>query len=215
MFAKRIMAVATAAAAISLASTSLFAAELTVGSLAFSSQKIKADKTDAGSKSVFGVNGRYHDTLSQTMSWYAIGGIKANSYSSGASGLAPDNSMGIIVGGGARYYFSPFSPSAVPFGFIGGSFNVDSDATFDGNGYTETTKNGIYHSAGLGLRMALDEMLFFELESAFYETPLYAVEKTTSVTAAGESKSERTTMQLFAQTFGPFNNVFLSLGVRL
>jgi hypothetical protein len=63
--------------------------------------------------------------------------------------------------------------------------------------------------------MALDEMLFFELESAFYETPLYAVEKTTSVTAAGESKSERTTMQLFAQTFGPFNNVFLSLGVRL
>lgn len=214
MFAQRIMAVA-AATGMFFASTCLNAAELTFGSLAFSSQKIKTDNSDAGSKSVFGINGRYHDTLSQTMSWYAIGGIKANSYSSGASGLAPDNSMGIIVGGGARYYFSPFNPSAVPFGFIGGSFNVDSDAAFDSAGYTETTKSGIYHSAGLGLRMALDDMLFFELESAFYETPLYAVEKSNTVTANGKSKSEKTTMQLFAQTFGPFNNVFLSLGMRL
>jgi hypothetical protein len=206
---------AIAATALSLTYTNVFAAEMTLGSLAFSSQRTKDDSKDAGSKSIFSVNGRYHDTLSQTMSWYAVGGIKANSYSSGNSGLSPDNSIGIAIGGGARYYFSPFNPSAVPFGFLGASFKVDSDATFNSLGYSETSSNGVYHTAGLGVRMALDEMLFMEIESAFYETPLFAVERTKNVTAAGESKSETTTMQLFAQTFGPFNNVFISLGMRL
>ena len=63
--------------------------------------------------------------------------------------------------------------------------------------------------------MALDDSLFFELESSFYESPLFAIEKTTTATGTTETKNEKTTMQLFAQTFGPFNNVFLSLGMKL
>jgi hypothetical protein len=197
------------------ASGSAFATEATLGTLLFSTQKTKADGVDSGTKSSFGATGRYHDTLSQTMSWFATGGLGINSYSSGKSGKAPDNSVDLVLGGGVRYYFSPFSQSAVPFAFAGGSFKSDSEATFNAAGYTETAVSGLFHSSGLGLRMALDDTLFFELESAFYESPLFAIEKTTTVTSATETKNEKTTMQLFAQTFGPFNNVFLSLGMKL
>lgn len=195
--------------------TRAFATEATLGTLLFSSQKTKTDGVDAGTKSSFGVTGRYHDILSQTMSWFATGGIGVNSYSSGASGKAPDNSVDLVLGGGVRYYFSPFSQSAVPFGFVGASYKSDSESTFTSTGYTETVTSGLFHSAGLGLRMALDDMLFFELESGFYESPLFAIEKTTTVAGPLETKNEKTTMQLFAQTFGPFNNVFLSLGTKL
>ena len=197
------------------ASGSAFATEATLGTLLFSTQKTKSDGVDSGTKSAFGVTGRYHDTLSQTMSWFATGGIGINSYSSGKSDKAPDNSVDLILGGGVRYYFSPFSPSAVPFAFAGGSFKSDSEATFNSSGYTETAVSGLFHSSGLGLRMALDDSLFFELESSFYESPLFAIEKTTTASGTTETKNEKTTMQLFAQTFGPFNNVFLSLGMKL
>ncbi len=194
---------------------SAFATEATLGTLLFSSQKSKSDGVDSGSKSAFGVTGRYHDTLSQTMSWFATGGIGINSYSSGNSGKAPDNSVDLLLGGGVRYYFSPLSQSAVPFGFAGGSYKSASQSEFNKVGYTEKTVNGLFHSAGLGFRMALDDSLFFELESTFYESPLLAIEKTITASGTTETKDEKTTMQLFAQTFGPFNNVFLSLGMKL
>ena len=193
----------------------VFAADATLGTLLFSSQKYKADGVDSGTKSAFGVTGRYHETMNQTTSWFATGGVGINSYSSGKSNNSPDNSIDLILGGGARYYFSPFNQSAVPFGFIGASFKSDSEAAFSTTGYTENSTSGLFHSAGLGLRMALDDTLFFELESAFYDTPLFAIEKATTVSGSAESKTEKTTMQLFAQTFGPFNNVLLSLGMKL
>jgi hypothetical protein len=215
LFAISMRGFVAAACVVGLSGGTAFATEATLGTLLFSSQKTKTDGVDAGSTSSFGARGRYHDVLSQTMSWFATGGIGVNSYSSGVSGKAPDNSVDLVLGGGVRYYFSPFSQSAVPFGFVGASYQSNSEATFTSTGYTEKVTNGLFHSSGLGLRMALDDTLFFELESAFYESPLFAIEKTTTVAGPLETKNEKTTMQLFAQTFGPFNNVFLSLGMKL
>ncbi len=214
-FTRPVHGALTAAFMLGISTGTAFATEATMGTVLFSSQKTKTDGVDAGTTSSFGVTGRYHDAMSQTMSWFATGGIGVNSYSSGASGKAPDNSVDLTLGGGVRYYFSPFSQSAVPFGFVGGAYKSRSDATFTATGYTDTVISGLFHSSGIGLRMALDDTLFFELESAFYESPLFAIEKTTTVVGPAETKSEKTTMQLFAQTFGPFNNVFLSLGMKL
>lgn len=191
------------------------AAEATLGSVIFSSQKTKIDGDDAGTTSTFGVAGRYHDVLDQATSWYATTEIAVKSYSSGTGVKAPDNHINLALGGGARYYFAPFSPSAVPFGFAAAAFKSAASAVFTSNGYTETAVMGLFHTAGLGLRMALDDTIFFELESSFYESPLYAITKITTQTGDASRKEETTSMELFAKTFGPFDSVILSLGVKL
>lgn len=191
------------------------AAEATLGSIIFSSEKSKIDGRDAGSTSTFGVAGRYHDVLDQTTSWYATTEIGVKSYTSGATGKAPDNSVNLTLGAGARYYFAPFSPSAVPFGFGAAAFKSASSAVFTSSGYSETSLTGLFHTAGLGIRMALDDTVFFELESPFYESPLYAITKTINQAGDNSEKEETTSMELFAKTFGPFNSVLLSLGMKL
>ena len=149
------------------------------------------------------------------------------SYESGQGGSAPDNSTGISLGGGMRMYFSPFGHSVVPYVAGSGRYMNDKDTTYDGGtgGFREVESSGLYYSGAIGIRVGMNEDFFLEIESAIFDSALYANEKTerTTVTTGGAggttvttSEDETTRMELFASSGGAqLGNAVFALGMKL
>jgi hypothetical protein len=198
---------------------SVQAADLTLVSGLFQRTSPKIEGKNTGSKTVFGLGGRYSDELSTDMAWLVATDVSLRSYSSGNGLPTPDNSVSLALQGGVRYYFKPFAEAIVPY--VTGTASVASTKTADWekNGYTQVTASGLYYGANAGIRAGLGDALFVELELPFFESPLFSVSETETVTKEADGtkskKEETTSTALYAQSSAPITSIRLGIGLKL
>ena len=195
------------------------AADITLVSGFYKKSNEKINGNSKGSVSTISLGGRYQDDLSSETAWIGQGAVNLKSYTGSSGTLAPDNSVGILIGGGIRYYFKPFATSVVPY--VSGVANLQNDksAKWTDTGYVQTTESGLYYGANAGIRAGLGDNFFVELELPFFSSPLFAVTKTETVTQTGNtstsSKNETTETALYASSSGQLNDVRLGVGMKL
>ena len=91
------------------------AADIAMVSGLFKNESAKVDGTNAGGKTEISFGARYHEDMATNMAWFAHGGLSLKNYKGGKNTESPDNTTGVTMGGGVRWYFTPFSTAAVPF----------------------------------------------------------------------------------------------------
>ena len=201
------------------ASTSLYAADITLVSGFYQKSSDKIDGKTKGSTSIFGAGGRYSDDLNTDTAWIGLADVKMKSYTAAAGIPSPDNSFGMEVGGGVRYYFKPFATAIVPY--VSGIAKIlnDKEVEWLPEGYQQTSKSGLYYGANAGIRAGLGEDIFIELELPFFTSPLFAVTKVEKTTQVGEgtstSKEESTDTALYVSSVGNITDVKVGIGMKL
>ncbi|MEI8026116.1 MAG: hypothetical protein WCI18_07190 [Pseudomonadota bacterium] len=170
------------------------AAEVSLLTGGYSSIKRGTDKS-----SVFELGGRYHEAYDKNIELYYLLGLIFRNYSEGG------DSNGIEIGGGARYYGTPFSTQIKPYVALQGWYKNDEQKLFN------TKESGIYYSGLLGFRFVFNEKVFFDLEGDLFESALASSKKETKNTSATQEETETTTSQLRASSRN--DNFFSSLKV--
>ena len=186
----------------------------------FKNESNKVDGSNAGGKSEINVGARYHDDLATNMAWFGHGAISLKSYKAGSNTEAPDNSTGIVVGGGVRWYFTPFNASAVPFASAMGSYQNDKEVENNSaSSFTEIESSGLYYAGSGGVRIGMDTRYWVELETVIFNSALFAAEKSLrSDTVNGvttTTKRESTKTELFVESFAPITSTLVSFGMKL
>jgi len=202
---------------LSLVSNRGFAADVSLVSGLFKKESAKIDGKNAGNTSEFGAAGRFHDDLSESMGWYAEGGLALNSYSATDGRRSPDNGVSILLGGGVRHYFKPFATAVVPYASAGGDVRNRKEVTWTKDGYEETLTNGLYYNAALGVRAGLDSNFFVELELPLFDRALFAVAKKTTIVdgaTPSENKEETTYNELWVDAVGNLTDMRLAIGYK-
>lgn len=215
------LAVSIAAAlCISVAGTqTASAADVTLISGFYQKSSEKINGSTKGSTSLISLGGRFADDLNTDTAWLAEGSLKLRSYAASAGNPTPDNSMGVTIGGGARYYFKPWVTAVVPY--VSGIVKITSDksANWTDTGYRQTTTSGLYYGANAGIRAGLGDNFFVELELPFFDSPLFAVTKTETVTQNGgattSSKEENTETALYISSVAKLTEAKVGLGMLL
>lgn len=199
-------------------STSAFAAEVSLVSGLYKKTADKAEGKNNGSTSTFGLGGRFHDDLGGSLAYFASAGLFANSYTAPDGRSSPSNAVNLSIGGGVRNYFKPFGTAVVPFGAVSADIRNQKAVDWKTGGYTETTTNGIHYGASLGIRAGLDTNFFVELELPLFDSALFDVAKTVNVDESTgtkvETKSERTTNELWASTSQGINSAVIAIGYK-
>ena len=207
------------AAFVALTHSNVFAADLTMTSGFYQKFNTKIEGKSKGSTSLVSVGGRYSDDLNSDMSWLGEGAVKMRSYAASGGVPSPDDSVGILISGGARYYFKPFSEAVVPYVSGIATIKSDKDATWTTTGYRQTTTSGLYYSANAGIRAGLGGNFFVELELPFFESPLFAVKKTETVEQTGQAtsstKEEETETALYVSSVAKITDARLGIGMKL
>lgn len=208
-----------------LFSGELLAAEASLVSGLYRSKEEKIGGQDQGKESVINAGGRYSDELGPRMFWFGEGALTLKSYTAGKSGDSPSNSTGLSAGGGIRYYFVKLAESISPYTYGKGVFKNEKDVVRSSGSpdYRQTETNGLYYSGHLGIRFSLDPDFFFEIETPFFESALFATEKTEHVsfttvagaTAKTTTKGETNRTELYADTDGAFASMVVAIGMRL
>ena len=171
------------------------AAEVSLLSGGYSSIKKGSEKSSA-----FELGGRYHEAYDQNIELYYLLGLIFRNYSEGG------DSNGIEIGGGARYYGTPFSSQIKPFVALQAWYKNDEQKLF------QTKESGLYYSGILGFRFGFNEKVFFDLEGNLFESALASSKKETKSTSATQTEeTETTTSQLRASSRN--DNFFSSLKV--
>jgi len=203
-------------------SRSALAADVAMVSGLFKTESAKIDGTNAGGKTEISAGARYHEDMGSNMAWFGHGGLSLKSYKAPSGGESPDNSTGIALGGGVRWYFSPFSTSAVPFAAAMGSYENDKDVDYQGSsgGFSETESSGLYYAGSGGVRIGMDSRFWVELETMIFKSALYATEKRQSYGVVNGqfqagSKTQTTKTELFAETYAPLTSTLVSFGMKL
>ena len=213
---RRILAVTLLSAS---ATTSLNAADITLLSGFYQKSSEKIDGVTKGSTSLVSLGGRFSDDLNTDTAWIGEGAIKMRSYAASGGSPSPDNSMGVTIGGGVRYYFKPFATAVVPY--VSGIAKVTSDksAKWTTTGYEQTSISGLYYGANAGIRAGLGDNFFVELELPFFESPLFSVAKTETVRQSGgtttTSKEENTETALYVSSVAKITDARLGIGMKL
>jgi hypothetical protein len=208
-----------AAGILAFSANAAYAADVTMVSGFYKKSNVKIEGKTKGYSSTVSFGGRYQDDLSTDTAWIGQTSVKMRSYTGSNGNLAPDNSVSILVGGGIRYYFQPFTTAVVPY--VSGIVNLQNEknAKWTATGYTETTESGLYYGANAGIRAGLGEKFFVELEMPFFFSPLFGVTSTETVTQTGDTstrtKDESTDTSLFASSSGSINDVRLGVGMKL
>lgn len=200
--------------------SSVWAADVALVSGLYRGETVKQGGAKVSDLNEISFGGRYLDDLSKNMGWFADASLDSKSYSGG-----PDSSVGLEIGGGARYYFLPFAQSMVPFASADGHFKNEKNVDFMSGlpDYVQTETNGLFYGGGVGVRIGLDTQFWLELESRFFESALVATETvkriqtvtTGTTTTTVETKSERTRTELYVSTRGAFSQLMLSVGMKL
>lgn len=203
----------------------LLAAEASLVSGLYRSKEEKVGGQSAGKESVVNAGGRYSEELGPRAFWFGEGGLTLKSYTAGKSGDSPSNSTGLTAGGGVRYYFNKLAETISPYVYGKGVFKNEKDVTRSATSpdYTQTETNGLFYSGHLGIRFSLDTDFFFEIETPFFESALFATKKTEIVnftTVAGTTtktttKGETNRTELYAETDGAFESMVVAIGMRL
>lgn len=199
------------------AGSQALAADISLVSGFYKSESSKSEGKSLGSSSLFGFAGRFHDDLSENLSWYGIGGLQLASYSAADGRKSPDNSVSLTVGGGIRHYFKPFGAGVVPYASGGGRVANDRSAKFTTSGYTEINDSGLRYEAAIGVRAGLDESFFAELELPLFDNALFGVRKEVTVVEGPpvtETKKETTYNQLWVDSSGQLLEARIALGYK-
>jgi len=179
----------------------------------------KSKVEDGLSKSEITLGARYAQQFSQSMFWFAQGGLSIKSYSSGGD-ITPDSTNDISTFGGIRMYFDRINETFTPYGMVSGGFQTISDASQPvANTINETKESGLYYGAAIGLRMNLSKAFFLDLEAPLFNSALSAERKTTNTTQVGSAKTETTSkttrQELYLDSSGAFGDLILSFGMRI
>jgi len=200
-------------------STPAVAADVTFLSGIYQKSSDKVDGSSRGSTSTLSLGGRFSDDLTTETAWVAEGDLRLISYSAAAGSPSPDNAMGLKLGGGSRYYFKPIVEAVVPYATAIVTLKSEKALQWLANGYSETTKSGLYYGANAGIRAGLGNNFFVELEFDFFESPLFAVTKVETVTSAGglnsTAKNETTESAIFAKSSVKFDEAKIGIGMLL
>lgn len=203
------------AAAALLMPFSALGADVSLVSGLYKKESDKIDGKTSGSTSTFGLGGRYHDDMGESLAWYGVGSLSMHSYSAPDGLKSPDNGMSILAGGGLRHYFKPFATAVVPYGSAGGDVRNIKSVNWQEAGYDEITLNGLYYNAAIGLRTGLDSNIFVEFELPLFDRALFAVAKKVSVRdAQPETKEETTYNELWVTSFEEISRVRLAIGYQ-
>jgi hypothetical protein len=194
-----------------------YGADVTLISGVYKQEKTKINGSNAGGQSEISAGARYHEDLSTQVAWFGQAQLAFRDYRGADDRKAPDNSTGIAIGGGLRRYFANFPQGVAPF--VAGVVAVKNDKTavFTQGGYVETSENGLFYGATLGLRLGLDTPFFAELELPIFESALIASvkEETYSETTKETTKKEGTRTELFASSRAPLTHIMVGVGMRL
>jgi hypothetical protein len=200
-------------------SQNTFAADVTFLSGVYQKSSDKVDGSSRGSTSTLSFGGRFSDDLTTETAWIAEGDLRLISYSAAAGSPTPDNALGLKLGGGSRYYFKPIVEAVVPYATGVVTLKSEKQLQWLSNGYSETTKSGLYYGANAGIRAGLGNDFFVELEFEFFESPLFAVTKVetvTSVDGANQTKKNETTESaIFAKSSVNFDEAKIGIGMLL
>jgi hypothetical protein len=195
------------------------AADVTFLSGIYQKSSAKVDGSSRGSTSTVSLGGRFSDDLTTETAWVAEGDIRLISYSVTGGGPTPDNALGLKVGGGSRFYFKPIVEAVVPYATGIVTMRSEKSVQWLVNGYKETTKSGLYYGANAGIRAGLGSNFFVELEFDFFESPLFAVTKTETVSSnagvTATSKDETTETSIFAKSSVKFDEAKVGIGMLL
>lgn len=203
--------------ALGVFTTAAYAADISLVSGLFKKESSKIEGKNAGSTSVFGLGGRFHDDLDEMLAWYGQAELGMNSYSAPDGRRSPDNGVSLKFGGGVRHYFKPFATAVVPFASVGGDVRNQKEVVWTSNGYVDTQTNGLYYNAAIGLRTGLDSNIFVELELPLFDRALFAVAKKTTIVdgaTPSESKEETTYNELWVDSFGPLQAARVAVGYK-
>jgi hypothetical protein len=195
------------------------AADVTFLSGIYEKSSAKVDGSSKGSTSTVSLGGRFSDDLTTETAWVAEGDLRLISYSVTGGGPTPDNALGLKIGGGSRFYFKPIVEAVVPYATGIVTLRSEKSVQWLSSGYRETTKSGLYYGANAGIRAGLGSNFFVELEFDFFESPLFAVTKTETVSTTGgvtaTSKDETTETSLFAKSSVKFDEAKVGIGMLL
>lgn len=218
---KQFFAIGAASVVLLLAAAPVQGAEVSLMSGIYKQADYETDGDDAGKESTIDLGTRYGDKLDEDTTWYGQGRLTMRSYEEGELDAAPSNSTSLSLGYGTRFDFDSFTETSFPYLTLLGEYKNDKRADINGNSFTETEKNGLYYSAGVGVRVGLTIDVFLDLESQLFESALFATEKTETTTVAPDgsetsSESETQKTELFVDSFeGFFNSVTVSVGMLL
>ncbi len=195
------------------------AADVTMVSGFYQKENQKIDGKTKGSISKISLGGRFSDDLNTNTAWIGEGDLNMRSYTASGGVPTPDNSVGLTVGGGVRYYFKPIATAVVPYAAAMAWIKNDKEASYTDTGYTQTSTSGVFYGANAGIRAGLGDNFFVELELPFFQSPLFSVTKTEKVDQIGGSKStatdENTETALFVQSSARLMDARLGVGMRL
>ncbi len=206
-------------AVLALGASSSMAADLTLLSGFYRRSSPKIEGKNTGSTSIINLGGRYTDDLTSETAWIGGAEIDLRSYSGSGGVPAPDNSVGITISGGARYYFKPFAESVVPY--VSGIARIvnTKEAEWVQGGYNQTTTSGLYYGGNAGIRSGLGGNFFVELEIPLFDSPLFSATETERVReVAGvttTSKEESTDTALYVSSVANITKVRIGLGMKL
>lgn len=193
-----------------------FGADLSLVSGFLEMEKDKRQGSNAGSQTHVSASGRFEDVLSTELNWFAQGGLSFHTYTAGEGGKAPSDGTGVSAGGGVRWYFTPFTTGVVPFLAGLGVVETDQDVSYPGTAfYEQTTRSGLYYGGNVGMRVAMNSRFFVELELPVFKSALFETIKTENNSATGNTKTEKTRMDLFVKSSAGFNSLLVNVGMKL
>jgi hypothetical protein len=202
-----------------LCNTNLFAADATLVSGFYQKSSDKINSQTKGSTSTLSLGGRFSDDLTTSTSWLGETSIKMRGYTAASGRVSPDNGVGLMVGGGMRTYFAPFTTGVVPY--LSGTATLISDKSskWTESGYRQTTISGLYYGANAGIRAALGGSFFVELDLPIFNSPMFAVTKTETFVQTGadvtSSNEESTETALYIDSVANLMDVNLGIGMKL
>lgn len=183
-----------------LQGTLAFSGDLSLVTAGFSSQKQNDNKATN-----IEIGGRFHEALEKNIEVYYLLGLKLRNYSEGG------DSNGIEIGGGGRYYGSPFSSQILPYIGLQGWYMNDEDKI------AQTKESGIYYSGLLGFRFQFDEKFFFDLEGELFSSSLTSskTKSTTVGTVTTDETTKTTQVRVSSRNDSFFDSIKVGVGMKL
>ncbi len=201
------------AVTLSLLATSAQSAEVSIIQGVYQSENTKVNGNKALETDVISAGGRYGDFIDVDQAWFAQAGIAIRQYD--APQNAPDNSNDIAIGGGFRQYFERISETMIPYGVVGGEFRSTEEVEAGTNSFVTVERSGLFYNAGIGMRLGFGTDFFVDFEVPFFESALMGTETRKTTDAQGnETKTETSSLDLYIDTDGVFNEIEVAFGMK-
>jgi hypothetical protein len=185
------------------------AAEISVVSGLYKSEKKKVAGEKTGSNSTFGLGARYAESLGDNYFWFGDGKLTIRSYDEAADFEAPAGSTSLDLGGGLRYDLADYSKIVVPHLLGRMSFLNEKTGEISAPNAIESEKNGLFYEAAVGLRLDLSSDFYIDLDCQLFKSALFS---TVSSQGSDGTKTETTHFDLFVDTEGDLGDTTVSMG---